>query len=458
MVRAAEEIMATYTGTSGNDSIDIPVPYADPGVVDAKAYGYGGDDAITVDYELKYDEQTHAYEAGTYSGQVEIHGGAGNDSISNEKYLSLYEWNAPVLDDVVNKFYGEGGNDTLTSSLVTYKYEQQGQSVEYLHGGAGNDTYRIAEAKDHVVEKAGEGTDTVRAMFASSFENDTVVMPANVENVVLESDDWGCIFPSSLAVEGNDLNNRIVGNELGNELKGAGGNDTLFGGLNDLFGEPVPDILRGGSGDDKIYGGRSDDDRQDAADTIYGDAGNDDVWAGGGDDTVHGDGGNDNLYGQSGNDTLRGGDGSERVYGGTGNDALYGDAGIDTARGGEGLDRLYGGGGNDRFDYDAATESRPGVATRDVIFDFEGIGGASGDRIDLAGIDAKTGVSGNQAFAFIGTAAFTGAGQVRVSGSGSGADTLIQANTGGSLSAEFEVAVQDAGVQPGQWAAGDFIL
>jgi Ca2+-binding RTX toxin-like protein len=357
---------------------------------------------------------------------------------------------------VVNRFYGDDGNDTLTSYLVTYKYDQQGQSVEYLHGGTGNDAYRIAEANDQVIEKAGEGTDTIRAMFASSFDNDTVVMPANVENVVLESDDWGCLFPSSLTVEGNDLNNRIVGNEIGNELKGGGGNDTLFGGLNELSGEPVPDILRGGAGNDKIYGGRGDNDRADGPDTLYGDDGNDDVWAGGGDDTVQGGAGNDNLYGQSGNDTLSGGGGNERVYGGTGNDTLYGDAGVDTVRGGEGLDRLYGGGGNDRFDYDAIADSKPGAATRDVIVDFEGIGAAAGDRVDLATIDAKTGPAGNQAFAFIGTAAFTGAGQVRLTGSG--ADTLIQANTGGSLSAEFEVAVQDEGVQPGQWAAGDFIL
>jgi Ca2+-binding RTX toxin-like protein len=448
--------MATYTGTSGNDSIDISVAYANPGVVDVKAYGYGGDDGITVDYQLNYDEQTYSFQAGTYSGQVEIHGGAGNDSIGNDNYLSLYEWDAPVIDDVVNKFYGESGNDTLTCYLVTYKYDQQGQSVEYLYGGPGNDTYRIAEPNDHVIEKAGEGTDTIRAMFASSFENDRVVMPANVENVVLESDNWGCLFPSSLAVEGNDLSNRIVGNELGNELKGAGGSDALFGGLNELFGEPVPDVLRGGAGNDKIYGGRSDNDREDGADTIYGDDGNDDVWAGGGGDEVWGGAGNDNLYGQSGNDTLRGGDGNERVYGGTGNDTLYGDADVDTMRGGEGLDRLTGGPGNDIFDYDAAADSKPGGSTRDVIFDFGGIGAAAGDRIDLSTIDANTGSAGNQAFAFIGTAAFTGAGQVRVSDAG--ADTLIQANTGGSLSPELELAVQDAGVPPGQWAAGDFIL
>lgn len=153
---------------------------------------------------------------------------------------------------------------------------------------------------------------------------------------------------------------------------------------------------------------------------------------------------------------MRGGDGGERVYGGTGDDTLYGDAGADTVRGGDGLDRLTGGVGNDIFDYDAGGDSKPGTATRDLIFDFGGIGGAPGDRVDLSTIDANSGRAGNQAFTFMGTGGFTGAGQVRLTGSG--ADTLIQANTGGSLSPELEVAAQDAGVQPNQWAASDFIL
>ena len=101
-------------------------------------------------------------------------------------------------------------------------------------------------------------------------------------------------------------------------------------------------------------------------------------------------------------------------------------------------------------------DSKPGTATRDLIFDFGGIGGAPGDRVDLSTIDANSGRAGNQAFTFMGTGGFTGAGQVRLTGSG--ADTLIQANTGGSLSPELEVAAQDAGVQPNQWAASDFIL
>ena len=40
----------------------------------------------------------------------------------------------------------------------------------------------------------------------------------------------------------------------------------------------------------------------------------------------------------------------------------------------------------------------------DTVLAFEGAGVAGGDLIDLSGIDANTGVGGNQAFVFGGTA------------------------------------------------------
>lgn len=84
------------------------------------------------------------------------------------------------------------------------------------------------------------------------------------------------------------------------------------------------------------------------------------------------------------------------------------------------------------------------------------INGRVGDRIDLSTIDANTSVSGNQAFVFKGTGAFTGAGQVHLIASG--ADTLIQANTGGTTAPELEVLVHDGSALPTQWVAGDFFL
>ncbi len=35
---------------------------------------------------------------------------------------------------------------------------------------------------------------------------------------------------------------------------------------------------------------------------------------------------------------------------------------------------------------------------------------------------------------------------------------MIQANTGGSLAPDMEIAVTDGATLPGQWVAGDFIL
>ena len=77
---------------------------------------------------------------------------------------------------------------------------------------------------------------------------------------------------------------------------------------------------------------------------------------------------------------------------------------------------------------------------RDTIFDFSGIGG---DRLDLSAIDAKSSVSGDQAFTFIGTAAFSGkAGELNYSKQAS--DTYIYGDTNGDKKADFAIHLDDA--------------
>jgi Ca2+-binding RTX toxin-like protein len=56
---------------------------------------------------------------------------------------------------------------------------------------------------------------------------------------------------------------------------------------------------------------------------------------------------------------------------GAGNDAIFGGAGIDNITGGAGKDTLSGGADKDTFIYTSASDSAAGVATRDVILDFE---------------------------------------------------------------------------------------
>jgi Ca2+-binding RTX toxin-like protein len=81
--------------------------------------------------------------------------------------------------------------------------------------------------------------------------------------------------------------------------------------------------------------------------------------------------------------------------------------------GGAGADALIGGLGADIFKYNSVNDS-PAGSGRDVLIGFQG-GAGVGDQIHLSAIDANILVAGNQAFTYIGGAAFTAAGQLRYS-------------------------------------------
>lgn len=141
----------------------------------------------------------------------------------------------------------------------------------------------------------------------------------------------------------------------------------------------------------------------------------------------------DVLFGSTGADTLNGGASRDKLLGGLGNDTLNGGTGDDDLIGGAGRDVMTGGTGYDWFVYDNASETGIGVA-RDLITDFV----KGQDKIDLWDVDAKAGVSGNQAFAWLGTAsAFTAAGQLRYAQVGG--NTIIYGNTDADSAAEFEI-------------------
>ncbi|HEY3050040.1 MAG TPA: M10 family metallopeptidase C-terminal domain-containing protein, partial [Polaromonas sp.] len=121
------------------------------------------------------------------------------------------------------------------------------------------------------------------------------------------------------------------------------------------------------------------------------------------------------------------------IAGGAGKDIINGGGGNDILIGGVGADTLTGGIGVDTFVLTALGDSGVG-ALRDIITDF-----VSGmDKIDFSGIDANTGVAGNQAFAMLGTGAFFGvAGQLRYDVVG--ADTILQGDVNGDGIADFEL-------------------
>lgn len=150
--------------------------------------------------------------------------------------------------------------------------------------------------------------------------------------------------------------------------------------------------------------------------------------------------GADDINGGAGRDTLRGGDDDDRLHGGGQADLIVGGAGRDV---------LYGDGGADVFDFNAVAES-PGLGGRDVVMDFV----AGEDRLDFAAIDARAGIAGNQGFSFIGTAAFSAEGQIRVVQAG--ASVVVQVNTTGTSGAEMVLILRD--VQVGDLTPGDFVL
>src|SRR5262245_36545125 len=105
------------------------------------------------------------------------------------------------------------------------------------------------------------------------------------------------------------------------------------------------------------------------------------------------------------------------------------------------------------FAFNALNESGVGLGNGDLITDFEGDGLAMGDIIDLAALDANAGVGGNQTFSFIGTAAFSAAGQLRYTQVGG--EAIIQANTNANGSTiEFELHLSGNHTL----TANDFIL
>lgn len=146
----------------------------------------------------------------------------------------------------------------------------------------------------------------------------------------------------------------------------------------------------------------------------------------------------ENIIGSKYNDTLKGNSKTNILNGGAGNDKLNGGPEADILIGGLGADTLVGGAGTDTFLYTAINQSTAGTTNRDSIANF-----VSGlDKIDLSVIDANTSVAGDQAFIFIGNAAFTVAGQVRYSGG------LLQANVGGANGngADFSITLTGAPV------------
>ena len=224
---------------------------------------------------------------------------------------------------------GGAGNNTLTGRGGTDRFE----------GGTDDDSFIVSSASDTIVEKAGEGTDTVFA--AMSF-----TLAENVENLVITG-------TAASNGKGNALDNSLTGNAARNTLEGGDGNDILDGGAG-------ADHLNGGAGDDSYIVDSSRDEVVEAKS-----AGTDTVYA----SVSH------KLSANVENIVLTG----TEALNGTGNklaNSLTGNAAANTLDGRGGNDLLTGGGGDDTFVF-------TGLFGSDTVTDFQS-GNGAGDLLQLS--------------------------------------------------------------------------
>lgn len=315
----------------------------------------------------------HVHNSGTIDGQVQF-GQSSGGTLRNS---------GTITGDVV--FFG--GNSTvvnmgtingrITGSVQTETFDLRGGVVrEGVFDQGGDDLYLI---DDPTVEITDNGGAQDRVLSWASW-----AMGSGIEQLTLRG--------TAVEGRGNALANTIAGNGSDNRLAGGEGHDTVSGGAGD-------DVLRGDLGSDQLSG----------------------------------EDGDDTVRGGSSSDTLSGGEGEDTLLGDGGNDRLTGDNGADLLVGGAGRDTMAGGADADQFRFRWVSDSGVGAALRDQITGFE----TGLDLIDLSEMDANAAAAGNQAFSWIGAAAFgTQAGQLRLV---TGANSVLQGDVGGDGVADFEV-------------------
>jgi Ca2+-binding RTX toxin-like protein len=376
----SDPTLATLAGGAVPDA-SFSERVTNTGTIDGNVLLGDGDDEVTNGGSI-----TGAVELG--AGQDRYEGGAGADRADG--------------GDGDDRLAGGAGDDLLVGGLGN-DYLHGGAGADGMDGGAGDDTYVVDDLRDTVTEAAGGGLDTVHSAI-------DYVLGADVEDLVLSG-------TGAIGGVGNGVRNAITGNGAANGL-GGGGDDVLLGmgGADTLDGQGGDDALWGGLGHDQLMGGGG-------ADTLDGEGGNDRVDGNAGADFVNGGLGNDNVFGGADDD---------RVHGGHGADLVNGHAGDDLIVGGPGSDLLVGGLGADRFLFSEG-HLGGGLSATDRIKDFSS---AQGDLIDFRPLDAVSTAAGDQAFTWIGNAAFSGtAGELRYNWAGN--TTVVTGDRDGDGTADF---------------------
>ncbi|MGO7040454.1 M10 family metallopeptidase C-terminal domain-containing protein [Rhizobium acaciae] len=318
----------TFTGT-GNDLANTISGAAGADILDGKAgadilIGAAGNDTYIVDDVG--DMVTEGLNAGTdlIKTALSIYTLASN--VENLLYTGSASFTG-TGNALANTITGGAGNDTLDG----------GAGNDRLAGGGGDDVYIVDSASDVITELVSAGTDEIRTALAAY----SIAALVNIENLTYTGS-------ANFTGTGNALANTITGGIGNDTLNGGAGADTLIGGEgNDTYivdhaGDLVTEAANEGTDTVRTtlasYTLGSDLENLTYIGTV--------AFAGTGNDldnTITGGAAVDTLSGGVGNDTLNGGAGADSLIGGAGDDIYIvdhagdvvteaADAGIDTVR------------------------------------------------------------------------------------------------------------------------------
>lgn len=382
---------------------------------------------------------------------------------------------------------GNAGDDTVDISALSSAHR-----IVFRSNG-GNDTI-IGNLRPQDVIELPDGK-TV-ADYATTIENGVTTLTSSEQTITFTApdgmpqigapidDEEEVPTPPAAPATGAP----IIGTADGDVLNGTANGETILAraGNDVAMGGAGADIIRGDEGDDFVMG-------EGGNDMIFAGSGNDDALGGEGNDMLYGDAGNDRLFGDAGNDLIDAGAGNDAAYGGEGNDmfvaaagdgddTFYGDTGVDTldmaaitanltvelgsgfmGRGSasssqSGSDTLWNvenivtGSGADKITASSAVNIIDGGAGNDTFrflseADADGdtiVGFQTGDKIDVSGIDANNGTSGNQAFTLVSAATLSGPAQLIVTHEtrADGDYTVVQGSVDGDASAELRLSIK----------------
>ena len=200
---------------------------------------------------------------GISAGENVLRGGGGADTLiggSRDDTYYVDDVGDVVIEDRIVSTYPTGGIDTV-NTIIDYVLGENiengaitggmtgpspsgsvtltgneldnvltasiGPVSHVLQGLTGDDTYRIT-TNQTVIEKPGEGNDTVEILNSVSGQFYYVADYINVENLTLAVAFLGLSATSHLAGDSGD--NILTGNDKNNVIIGGRGNDTLIGG------------------------------------------------------------------------------------------------------------------------------------------------------------------------------------------------------------------------------------